>query len=426
MGDIGTTMVIGLIVLLALGVPIAFTIGVLAAVGLWMAEINPMILPQQLIAGSSVTSLLAIPGFILAGEVMSAGGLSRRLVRVAETCFGHLTGGLSMSTVAAGTFFGAISGSAPATTAAVGSVMIGEMERRGYQKGYAAALATAVGPLGQMIPPSIPMVIWGVLAEESIAKLFLAGIVPGLISAAGFCVVSVLYARSKGIAKEKRATGRELLQAVKDGGWALLAPVVILGGIYSGIFTPTEAAMVGVLYSAIVGVFLYRDLDWKTLPAILMSSMRTTGVIMFIVAVAYAFAWVMASEQIPAQLTSALLTVTDNPILLLLIINLVLLLLGAVMDNISAMVILSGVLIGLGQQIGLDPIQLGAMVVINFAVGMVTPPVGYSIFVASSISGLKVETVARHIWPFMLVLLAVVALVAYVPAVTLWLPETFG
>ncbi|HET8850865.1 MAG TPA: TRAP transporter large permease subunit, partial [Marinobacter sp.] len=188
----------------------------------------------------------------------------------------------------------------------------------------------------------------------------------------------------------------------------------------------TEAAMVGVLYSAIVGVFLYRDLDWKTLPAILMSSMRTTGVIMFIVAVAYAFAWVMASEQIPAQLTSALLTVTDNPILLLLIINLVLLLLGAVMDNISAMVILSGVLIGLGQQIGLDPIQLGAMVVINFAVGMVTPPVGYSIFVASSISGLKVETVARHIWPFMLVLLLVVGLVAYVPAVTLWLPETFG
>ena len=426
MGDIGLTMVIGLIVLLALGVPIAFTIGVLAAVGLWMAEINPMILPQQLIAGSSVTSLLAIPGFILAGEVMSAGGLSRRLVKVAETCFGHLTGGLSMSTVAAGTFFGAISGSAPATTAAVGSVMIGEMESRGYQKGYAAALATAVGPLGQMIPPSIPMVIWGVLAEESIAKLFLAGIVPGLIAAAGFCVVSVLYARKNGIPREKRATGKELLNALKDGGWALLAPVVILGGIYSGMFTPTEAAMVGVLYSAIVGVFLYRDLDWKTLPRILMSSMRTTGVIMFIVAVAYAFAWVMASEQIPAQLTSALLTVTDNPIVLLLIINLVLLLLGAVMDNISAMVILSGVLIGLGQQIGLDPIQLGAMVVINFAVGMVTPPVGYSIFVASSISGLKVETVARHIWPFMLVLLAVVGLVAYVPAVTLWLPATFG
>jgi C4-dicarboxylate transporter DctM subunit len=426
MGDIGLVMMVGLIVLLALGVPIAFTIGTLAAIGIWMADINPMILPQQFIAGSNVTSLLAIPGFILAGEVMSAGGLSRRLVRVAEKFFGHLTGGLSMSTVAAGTFFGAISGSAPATTAAVGSIMIDELDSRGYQRGYAAALATAVGPLGQMIPPSIPMVIWGVLAEESIAKLFLAGIVPGLIAATGFCIVSVLYARHYKVPKENRATGREILSALKDGIWALLAPVVILGGIYSGMFTPTEAAMVGALYSAVIGLFFYRDLTWKQIPTILISSMKTTGVIMFIVAVAYGFSWVMASEQIPAKLTEALLTLTDNPIILLLIINVMLLLLGAVMDNISAMVILSGVLIGLGQQIGLDPIQLGAMVVINFAVGMVTPPVGYSIFVASSISGLRVETVARHIWPFMVVLLMVVALVAYVPAVTLWLPETFG
>lgn len=426
MGDIGAIMMIGLIVLLALGVPIAFTIGLLAAVGIWMSDIYPMILPQQFIAGSSVTSLLAIPGFILAGEIMSAGGLSRRLVRVAEKFFGHLTGGLSMSTVAAGTFFGAISGSAPATTAAVGSIMIDELESRGYQRGYAAALATAVGPLGQMIPPSIPMVIWGVLAEESIAKLFLAGIVPGLIAAAGFCIVSVIYARYHRVAKEKRATGKEILVAVKDGIWALLAPVVILGGIYSGMFTPTEAAMVGALYSAVIGLFIYRDLKWRQIPSILMSSMRTTGAIMFIIAVAYGFAWVMASEQIPARLTEALLLLTDNPIILLLIVNVMLLLLGAVMDNISAMVILSGVLIGLGQQIGLDPVQLGAMVVINFAVGMVTPPVGYSIFVASSISGLRVETVARNIWPFMLVLITVVALVAYVPAVTLWLPEKFG
>ncbi len=426
MGEIGTIMMIGLIVLLALGVPIAFTIGLLAAVGIWMAEINPMILPQQFIAGSSVTSLLAIPGFILAGELMSAGGLSRRLVRVAETFFGHLTGGLSMSTVAAGTFFGAISGSAPATTAAVGSIMIDELESRGYQRGYAAALSTAVGPLGQMIPPSIPMVIWGVLAEESIAKLFLAGIIPGLIAAAGFCIVSVVYARFYGVEKGRRATGKEILFALKDGIWALLAPIVILGGIYTGMFTPTEAAMVGALYSLVVGLFLYRDLAWQQIPSIMMSSMRTTGVIMFIIAVAYGFAWVMASEQIPARLTESLLLLTDNPIILLLIINIMLLLLGAVMDNISAMVILSGVLIGLGQQIGLDPIQLGAMVVINFAVGMVTPPVGYSIFVASSISGLSVETVAKHIWPFMVVLIIVVALVAYVPAVTLWLPEKFG
>lgn len=426
MGDVGTVLIIGLFVLLALGVPIAFTLGLLTAIGIWMADINPIIMAQRLIAGSTITSLLAIPGFILAGDLMSAGGLSRRLVRVASSIFGHLPGGLSMSTVAAGTFFGAISGSAPATTAAVGSIMIDELESRGYQRGYAAALATAVGPLGQMIPPSIPMVIWGVLAEESIAKLFLAGIIPGLTAAAGFCVVSVIYARRRGIATERRATGGELLFSLRDGFWALMAPVVILGGIYSGVFTPTEAAMIGALYSAVIGLFFYRDLHWRQMPSILIRSMRTTAVIMFIIAVAYGFAWVVASEQIPARVTEMLLSITSEPVLLLLMLNVMLLVLGAVMDNVSAMVILSGVLIGIGQQIGLDPIQLGAMVVINFAVGMVTPPVGYSVFVASSISGLRIEMVARHLWPFLLVLVSVVALIAYVPAFTLWLPGLFG
>lgn len=425
MGDIGTVMIIGLFVMLVLGVPIAVTLGLITAIGVWMADSNPMIMAQRFLAGGSVSSLLAIPGFILAGELMSAGGLSRRLVRVASVFFGHLTGGLSMSTVVAGTFFGAISGSAPATTAAVGSIMIDELESKGYKRGYAAALATAVGPLGQMIPPSIPMVIWGVLAEESISRLFLAGVIPGLIAALGFCVVSVLYARHMKIPRERRATKTDIVFALRDGFWALLAPLVILGGIYSGIFTPTEAATVGAFYSAAVGLFLYRDLSFSELPAILIKSMRTTAVIMFIIAMAYGFAWVMASEQIPGRLTESLMALTTNPLLLLLIINLMLLVLGAVMDNISAMVILSTVLIGLGQQIGLDPIQLGAMVVINFAVGMVTPPVGYSIFVASSISGLRVETVSRHIWPFLLVLIGVVALIAYVPAVTLWLPSLY-
>lgn len=426
MGEIGILLVVGLFVLLLLGVPIAFTLGLLAAAGIWMADINLAIIPQRLIAGSNVTSLLAIPGFILAGELMSAGGLSRRLVRIAATVFGHLPGGLSMSTVAAGTFFGAISGSAPATTAAVGSIMVDELEKRGYQRGYAAALSTAIGPLGQMIPPSIPMVIWGVLAEESITKLFLAGVIPGLLAAGGFCVVSVIYARRMGVAMGARATGAELRNALSDGVWALMAPVVILGGIYGGIFTPTEAAMVGVLYSTVIGVFVYRDLGWRDLPRIFIASMRTTAVIMFIIAVAYGFAWIIASEQIPARMTEGLLSITSNPIILLLILNVILLLLGALMDNISAMVILSGVLIGVGAQIGLDPIQLGAMVVINFAVGMVTPPLGYSLFVGSSISGLSIETVARHLGPFLLVLMGVIGLIAYVPAVTLWLPGLLG
>lgn len=426
MSEIGVVLIVGLFVLLLLGVPIAFTLGLLTAVGIWMADYNPMILAQRLIAGSTITSLLAIPGFILVGDLMSAGGLSKRLVRVASVCFGHLTGGLSMSTVAAGTFFGAITGSAPATTAAVGSVMIDELEKRGYSRGYGAALSTSIGPLGQMIPPSIPMIIWGVLAEESISKLFLAGVVPGLIAAAGFCVVSYVYARRLGIAREKRPGVREILAAIREGIWALLAPVVILGGIYGSVFTPTEAAMVGALYSLVIGLFIYKDLQWKSLIPLFIKSMRTTTVIMFIIVVAYGFAWIIASEQIPSQVTQVLLSITSNPLLILLLLNIMLLVLGAVMDTVSAMVILSGVLTAVGTQVGLDPVQLGAMVVINFAVGMITPPLGYSLFVASTISGLSIEKVARNLWPFFLVLIGVVALTAYVPAVTLWLPGLLG
>ncbi|MCG7601978.1 TRAP transporter large permease [Halomonas sp. McH1-25] len=426
MDDTGLVLIFGLFGLLIIGTPIAIALGLLTLIGVWMADLNPLIAAQRFMAGSSTTSLLAIPGFILAGELMGAGGLSRRLVRVASTFIGHLPGGLSMSTVGAGTFFGAISGSAPATTAAIGSVMIDELETRGYKRGYAAALATAVGPLGQMIPPSIPMVIWGVLSEESISKLFLAGVIPGLLAAAGFCLISVFYAKRQGIVSEQRATGAEILSALRDGLWALLAPVVILGGIYGGIFTPTEAAMVGAFYSAIIGLFIYRDLQWRQLPGLLINAMRTTAVIMFIIVTAYGFAFVIASEQLPTKITEVILGLTTNPLLLLLFINLLLLVLGAVMDNISAMVIMSGVLIGIGAQIGLDPIQLGAMVVINFAVGMVTPPLGYSIFVASSVSGMSIERIAKHLLPFLGVLLLVVGLIAYVPAVTLWLPDMLG
>lgn len=423
MSELGLFLMLGLVVLLALGVPIAFTLGMLAIAGLFIADVNPVIFAQRVLAGTNVSSLLAIPGFILAGDLMSAGGLSRRLVRFAAALLGHLSGGLSMATVAAGTFFGAISGSAPATTAAVGSVMIDEMEKRGYSRGYGAALATAVGPIGQMIPPSIPMVVWAVLAEESVSKLFVAGIIPGLLAAAGFVLVSYIYAKRNKLPTDRRASARELASAVREGFWALLAPVVILGGIYGGVFTPTEASMVGVLYGLLVGLFVYRDLKLRELPELVMRSMRTTAVIMFIIAMAYSYAWLMASEGIPTQLSETLLSISDNPVVILLLVNLLLLILGAVMDNISAMVILSGVLTGIGAQIGLDPIQLGAMVVINFAVGMATPPVGYSLFVGASISGLRIETVSRHLWPFLLVLLAVILAVAFIPAVTTWLPE---
>jgi tripartite ATP-independent transporter DctM subunit len=422
LSELGWILVIGLVGALLAGVPIAFALGGVALVGFMIAGIDPIVVARRLIAGTQTLSLLAIPGFLLAGEIMRAGGLTKRLIRIASALVGHISGGLSMATVVAATFFGAISGSAPATTAAVGSIMPDELERRGYKREYAAALCTGVGPIGQMIPPSIPMIIWGVLAEQSIARLFIAGLLPGLLAAAGFMVVSWIYGRVYRVPLEERYTGRELASALRSGIWALLAPFIILGGIYGGVFTPTEASMVAVLYGLIVGVGIYRELGWRDLGRVLTRSLRTMANVTFVIAMAAPFAWLMSYEGIPVAIARALLALSDNPIVILLIVNLMLLVIGAMMDTIAAMIILSGVLTTVGLQIGMDPTQLGALVVINFAIGMITPPIGYSLFVGASVTNVSMERITVNLWPFFLVLLIVLGLVAYVPAVTLMLP----
>ena len=426
MSETGWILSLGFAALVLFGMPIAFALGLAALAALLVADIDVIVLAQRIVSGAQSFSLLAVPCFILAGELMQIGGLSKRLVRVAHAFVQHLTGGLGMVTVLSATFFAAISGSAPATTAAIGKIMIPEMERHGWRRDYAAALATASGPIGQMIPPSIPMVIWGVIAEESIADLFLAGIVPGLLIAAGLMALCWVSARGMGIAgRTRRATAAELWEAIRDGKWALLAPLIILGGIYGGIFTPTEAAAVGVLYGLVVGLFLYRELEWRALPAIFLSAMKTSTMVVFIIACASAFGWLVALEQLPDAIAAALLGVSDSPIVILLMINLLLLLIGAVMDNIAAMIILGGVLTSVADSIGIDPIHFGAVVVINFAIGMATPPFGYSLFVGSAISGLSIEAISRALWPMLLVQIAVLLLITYVPALTLTIPALF-
>lgn len=405
------------------GVPIAFALGIATVAGLLVADFDLIVLAQRVISGTQIFTLIAIPGFILAGDLMMHGGLSRRLVRVSQTLVQHITGGLGIVTVLSATFFAAISGSAPATTAAIGGIMIPEMEKRGYKRAFAAALATASGPIGQMIPPSIPMVIWGVVAEQSISQLFLAGIIPGLMMAAGLMLVCYVSARAQGVPVEaKRATLTEFLTALNDGKWALAAPVLILGGIYGGVFTPTEAAAVGVLYALVVGLFVHRELKPRDLYGIVAQSMRTTAIVCFIIAVASAFGWLVAMERLPATIAGAILSVSSNPIVILLLLNALLLLIGAVMDNIAAMIILGDVLTAIGTQLGLDPIHLGAMVVINFAIGMATPPFGYSLFVGSAISGLSIEAISRALWPMIAVKLVVLMFVTFVPWMTLALP----
>lgn len=424
MTETGWILSAGFGLLVFLGMPIAFCLGVAALAALYVADIDIIVLAQRLVSGAQSFTLLAVPCFILAGELMRVGGLSRRLVRVAQTMVQHLTGGLGMVTVLSATFFAAISGSAPATTAAIGNIMIPEMTKRGYRRDFSAALASASGPIGQMIPPSIPMVIWGVIAEESITKLFLAGLVPGLMTCVGLMLVCYFSARRMGVAREtQRATRAELFDAIRDGKWALLAPVIILGGIYGGVFTPTEAGAVGVAYGIFVGMLLHRELRLRDLPGLFLRSMQTTTMVIFIVASAAAFGWLVALEQLPQTIADALLGVSDNPIVIMLMINLLLLFIGAIMDNIAAMIILGGVLTSIAAQIGIDPIHFGAIVVINFAIGMATPPFGYSLFVGAAISNLSVEAISRALWPMLAVQLVMLMLITFVPAFTLFLPN---
>lgn len=416
-------LTLGFLFLLAIGVPIAFAIGISSIVALLLLDIDVVVAAQRIISGTQSFPLLAIPGFILAGDLMSHGGLSARLMRVADHIVRHVTGGLGMVSVLSSMFFACLSGSAPATTATIGKIMIPEMEKRGYTKRFATSLAVSVGPLGQIIPPSIPFIVWGVIAEKSISKLFLAGVVPGIIDGIAYMCVCFFLAQRAGIGKLPRASIKELLTSIYEGKWALFAPVLILGGIYGGIFTPTEASVVAVAYGLFTGLVIYGGVKVRELFEIFLGAMKTTAIVMFIIAVASVFGWLLAYERVPDKIVGFILSVSGNKIVILLLLNLTLLLIGAVMDNLAVMVILGGLLIKLGTQLGIDPIQLGPIVVINFAVGMETPPLGYSLFVGSAISGLSIEEISRGMLPFFLVDVGMLMLVSFVPWVTLWLPN---
>lgn len=409
----------GFAVLMLLGVPFAFAIAIVVALSLVVAGIEPMLLSQTFIAGTQSFSLLAIPFFMLAGELMTAGGLSQRLVNVADVFVRHLTGGLGMVTVLAAAIFAAISGSAPATTAAIGAIMIPAMAARGYDKGFATALAVSAGVLAPLIPPSIAFVIWGVIAEQSISRLFSAGIVPGLIMGLGLMVVCWLHARKNGIATQPRASIQEVSRALKEGVWALLAPVIVLGGIYGGVFTPTEAAVVSCVYALLVGSVIEKRLTFKVLPGLFWRSMIVTSIIMAIIAFSAGFGVLVAQEQIAPKLATWLTQNVHEKWLMLLLLNVFFFLLAAVMDEIAIMVVLGPLLIAIGNTFGINPIHFGTIIVTNVSIGMAAPPIGYCLFVGMAISGLKLGEIAGKIWPFIIVMMIVLMLVTYVPEFSL-------
>lgn len=409
----------GFAVLMLLGVPFAFAIAIVVALSLVVSGIEPMLLSQTFIAGTQSFSLLAIPFFMLAGELMTAGGLSQRLVNVADVFVRHLTGGLGMVTVLAAAIFAAISGSAPATTAAIGAIMIPAMAARGYDKGFATALAVSAGVLAPLIPPSIAFVIWGVIAEQSISRLFSAGIVPGLIMGLGLMVVCWLHARKNGIATQPRASLQEVGRALKEGVWALLAPVIVLGGIYGGVFTPTEAAVVSCVYALFVGSVIEKRLTFKVLPGLFWRAMIVTSIIMAIIAFSAGFGVLVAQEQIAPKLATWLTQNVHEKWLMLLLLNVFFFFLAAVMDEIAIMVVLGPLLIAIGNTFGINPIHFGTIIVTNVSIGMAAPPIGYCLFVGMAISGLKLGEIARKIWPFIIVMMIVLMLVTYVPGFSL-------
>jgi C4-dicarboxylate transporter DctM subunit len=416
-----SVLVFGSLALLLLRVPLAIAIGLATAATLLIADINIAILAQRFISGTQSFSLLAIPFFVLAGDLMTAGGISRRLVMLADVLVRHRTGGLGMVTVLAAAFFAALSGSAPATTAAIGTIMIPEMEKRGYSRAFATALAVAGGIIGPLIPPSIPFVVWGVMSETSISRLFLAGIGPGLMLAVGLMVLCWWHARRHDIAPQPKASWDEVRQAFGAAKWALMGPFFVLGGIYGGIVTPTEAAIVAVVFALVLGKFVYGELDAANIFSVTQSSLKTMAIVMFVISAANGFGWLIAFEQLPGKLTSSLEGFSDRPVVYLLLVNLVLLLIGCVMDNLAAMIILASFLIPIGQQLGMDPIQFGAMVTINFTIGMATPPFGYAVFVGAAISGLKISQIVRPLLPMLGVMILVLLAVAFIPQVTLLL-----
>lgn len=412
-----------LIITIGLSIPIGITLGLSTAIAMYFTSDIPMLmLAQKSVTGLDSFPLLAIPFFILAGALMCGGGISRRLVNLAEALVGFITGGLAMVTVLACMFFAAISGSGPATVSAIGSFMIPSMKERKYDAGFAAAITAAAGTIGVIIPPSIPFVIYCVVAQCSIGDMFIAGIVPGIII--GIALMLVCYGTAKKrhyLSVSERPRFSTVWKALKDAFWALLVPVIILGGIYGGIFTPTEAAVVAVVYSVIIGKFVYKELDAKGIYECLRTTGLINGATEFMIGLSMAFASYLAMAQIPAHIADWLTNFAHNPIVLLMIINVFLLIIGCFVDNIAAVIILTPILLPVVKMIGVDPIHFGLIITVNLACGFISPPYGINLFVASAISGESIENISKAILPSFIAMVICLMLFTYFPVFTLGL-----
>ncbi|HEN3620888.1 TPA: TRAP transporter large permease [Yersinia enterocolitica] len=421
-------LVFTLAILLAIGLPVAYAVGLSAIAGAFWIDLPLEAVMIQITSGVNKFSLLAIPFFILAGAIMAEGGIARRLVSFAYIFVGFIRGGLSLVNIVASTFFGAISGSSVADTASIGSVMIPEMDKKGYPRDFAAAVTASGSVQAILTPPSHNSVIYSLATggTVSIAALFIAGILPGLLLSFTLMIMCVGFAYKRGYPKGERVPFRQALKIFVDTLWGLMTVVIIMGGILSGVFTATESAAIACLWSFFVTMFIYRDYKWSELPKLMYRTVKTVTIVMILIGFAASFGAIMTYMQLPERITEFFTSVSDNKYVILMCINIMLLLIGTLMDMAPLILILTPVLMPVTNSLGIDPVHFGMIMLINLGIGLITPPVGSVLFVASAVSKQKIEQVVKAMLPFYCALLLVLMLVTYIPEISLWLPRVFG
>jgi C4-dicarboxylate transporter DctM subunit len=412
---------------LLLGFPVAFCLGITSLAALIASDVSLNLAAQRIFTGIDSFPLMAVPFFVLAGDMMNVGGTTQRLISFSNLLVGKIRGGLAHTTVVAAMFLSGVSGSAVADASAIGTVLVPGMVKEGYGRGFSAALTAAATTMGPIIPPSIFMVIMGVTTGISIGALFAAGMVPGILMGLAMMAMAYYFAVKHNYPRDETPLTRiRIWREFRTAGPALLAPVIILGGILAGMFTPTEAAVVAVFYAFVLGMWIYRELKWKDLARVLVNSGVTTAVLLLIIGMANIFAWVLTAEQIPQRIASALLGLTSDPYAILLLINVVLLVVGMFMEGGAAIIILAPTLLEVAKAVGIHPLHFGFVMVLNLSVGLITPPVGVLLFVICGITGYSFSLVTRWVLPFLVMDLIVLAVCSYFPVVVMWVPRLVG
>lgn len=411
--------------LLLIGVPVGIALAGASMIAIMsLPFLNPEFLVQGLVTGLDSFPLLAVVLFTLAGNLMSQGGISKRLLHVAEVFFGHFTGGLGIVAIVACMFFASISGTGSATVAAIGLTMIPSMVKKGYSRSFSGALIASSGGIGVIIPPSVVMIVYAITAEVSVTKMFMAGIIPGIvvgIALIGYCVIVSHIKGYQG--NDRKATWSEKWQALREASWAMLLPVIILGGIYSGIFTPTESAAIGVMYGLFFGMFVYKELDVKTVVKTILESSLLVGAVLVIVGASVTFGRILTLERLPTEIATFILSLTENKILILLCITLLLLIVGTFMETLAAIVILTPILLPIVTALGMDPVHFGIVMIVNLAIGFVTPPLGANLFMASQVGKVPIESLSRAIIGWIGAMLVALMAITFIPAISMTLPN---